>query len=260
MLKTVIVTTTFYHNVDALRFRLACDLVKAAVADGHVVVVVDGSPIPEIAETLRHLGANVFPQLHKGMGPGRREAFFHAVEIGMKENITYFLWTEPEKVDLIRFVEEIVRPLDESDAHIVIPKRSETAWSSWPSFQRKSEDQANAVYNEAFGLEGFDPMFGPVAFNSVAMSHFVLCYCHPKDFNGEVPDTYIQHYAPLLAKVEEPAIQITSVEIDMIYPTEQRAEEEGSANEAMLEKRKMQLETLTTAYRAIARFVGELNK
>lgn len=258
MLKTVIVTTTFYKSVDELRFRLACDMVKAAVADDHIVVVVDGSPIPEVAETLKSLGANVFPQLHNGMGAGRREAFFHAVEIGEKEGVYHFLWTEPEKVDLIRFVGTIMLCLDETGAMIVIPKRSEIAWSSWPTFQRESEEKANEVYNEVFGSEGFDPMFGPVAFHIHASVVFIRAYCPPTAYENMVPDTYIQHYAPILLAGVDREVTIAYVTIDMQYPSEQRAEEEGSANKAILEKRKMQLETLTNAYRALAKVNGKV--
>lgn len=255
MKSVVVVTTTFYKSMEELRFRLACDMVKAAVAAGHKVVIVDASPIFHIAETLRGLGATVFPQLHKGMGPGRREAFFHAHEVAMKESIDFIMWTEPEKVDIIRWVEKMIDGLE--NAEIVIPTRSEKAWQSWPSFQKQSEGAANSVYNEVFGTTGFDPMFGPVIFDRSLCQEFAFCYCDPEIFGRDatgaslVPDTYIQHYAPVLASLDR--VRVCSVEVDMIYPPEQKVEEEGAANEAMLEKRKMQLGTLTTAYRAIAR-------
>ncbi len=186
------------------------------------------------------------------MGPGRREAFFHATELADANSIEHIVWTEPEKADLIRFVSQIVEPIDAVRSPIVIPKRSELAWSSWPAFQRKSEEEANAVYNEVFGTKGFDPMFGPVAFHVLVAETFIRAYPHPADYMDVVPDMYIQHYAPVFWKVLHPDSAVLSVEIDMQYPREQREQEEGSANDAMLEKRKMQLETLTKAYRAIA--------
>lgn len=250
MKPVIVVTTTFYKSTDELRFRLACDMVGAAVADGHKVVIVDGSPIPQVAETLRGLGAQVFPQLHKGMGPGRREAFFHSYEIAIQDKIEVILWTEPEKVDLVRWIGKITQPINNRHAPIVIPKRSEKAWETWPAFQRQSEQRANRVYKESFNFdEDLDPMFGPVAFHISRAVDFMMC--HMGNAGDEIPDTYIQHYAPLIA--HHTGSHIASVEIDMVYPPEQRAEEEGSANEAMLAKRKIQLETLTTAYRAIAK-------
>ena len=278
MSKVVVATTTFYKNTEELRFRLACDMVKAAVANGHRVVIVDASPDPTIASRLREIGALVLPQLHKGMGPGRREAFFHATELAGVNSIEHIVWTEPEKVDLVRFMNQIVEPINAVSSPIVIPKRSEVAWSSWPAFQLESEMRANTVYNNAFGGENFDPMFGPVAFHVDVAEAFIRAYCHPMDYDEPVygtrgpsllvsapeklatlvPDTYIQHYAPVLWKSRNPKSNVVSVTIDMQYPTEQRAEEEGSENESILKKRKMQLETLTTAYRALARVHGKV--
>lgn len=219
-------------------------MVSEAIRAGHKVVIVDGSPIPEIASTFRTLGAEVYPQLHKGMGPSRREVFFHATEVAWREKIEYILWTEPEKVDLIRSIPQIIAGLHGAD--IVIVGRVEKSWGTWPAFQVESEKAANAVYNEACGVEGFDPMHGPVAFTLVAAKNFIDC----RGDGGDVPDTYIQHYAPIKARSR--GLGVGSVKIDITYPPEQRAEEEGAQNEAMIDKRRWQLETLTKAYRTLA--------
>ena len=245
MIKVVVVTTTFYKSVEELRFRLACRLVEKAVADGHKVVIVDGSPIPEVALRLRSLGAEVFPQLHKGMGPGRREAFFHAVEVAWREKTPFILWTEPEKDDLIRWIEEIFRSIALGVADIVIPARTKESWETWPAFQVESEQEANAVYNKAMGLSGFDPMLGPVAFHVVdSAKYFVFARG-----DGLVEDTYIQHYAPIVARQSGAKLQAKF--IDIVYPPEQRTEEEDAQNEAIREKRQKQLSSLTTAYRVL---------
>ena len=242
MSKVVVVTTTFYKDVAELRFRLACQLVEKAVADDHKVVIVDGSPITEPAERLRALGAEVFPQLHKGMGPSRREAFFHAVEVAWREKTPFILWTEPEKDDLIRWIEEIFRSIALGVADIVIPARTKESWETWPTFQVESEKEANAVYNKAMGLSGFDPMFGPVAFHA----NWATCFVFARGNGGLVEDTYIQHYAPIVARRSGAKLQAKF--IDIVYPPEQRAEEEDTQNEAIRAKRQKQLSSLTTAY------------
>ena len=144
MSQVVIVTSTFYKSVEELRFVLAVEMVKSAIASGYRVVVVDASPIPDVAVTLKGLGALVFPQLHKGMGPGRRQGFFHAFEVASAQGVPFIMWMEPEKIDLIRFVDDIVAPLEADEADIVIPQRSEIAWSTWPAFQVESEKLANS--------------------------------------------------------------------------------------------------------------------
>ncbi|MDO8589692.1 MAG: hypothetical protein Q7R69_00230 [bacterium] len=244
----VVVTTTLYNSIEELRFRLACDMVRVAVADGYKVVIGDDSSIiPEVAGTFRSLGANVYPRHHKGVGSGRREAFFHAWEVSVRENCSAIVWTEPEKVDLIRWVGKIIRPLENGEADIVIPARTERSWQTWPAFQRESETRANGVYNEVLGTRGFDPMFGPVAFTLDFVPEFA--FCNPKALG--VPDTYVQHYAPIIARHH--GARVVSVEVDMTYPPEQRAEEEGAAKETMLEKRKWQLGSLSEAYRTLAK-------
>ena len=255
--KVVIVTTTFYKDIGELRFALACILVKEAVEAGHKIVIVDASPNPAIATQLSYCGAHVFPQLHKGMGAGRRQAFFQASEIANQCGIKYILWTEPEKEDLIRSVEKIVSPIRVNDVQIVVPRRSEQSWESWPEFQVASEKKANAVYNEAFGTNDIDPMFGPVAFSIDVADYFIRCYTErfgtDKEGKLNVADTYIQHFAPQVAK--KAGVGVKSVEIDMVYPPRQKAEEEQTTNNEIQAKRKWQLESLSASYRTVAEYL-----
>jgi hypothetical protein len=226
---------------------LACKLARLAViANNHILVVVDGSPNEDIKMGLKEAGATIFPELHRGMGPSRRQAFFHAFEVAHQHDINIILWTEPEKVDLINSIPKIIEPIEIGEADIVIPCRSAKSWETWPAFQRESEQEANKVYNEVFGVKDFDPMFGPVAFDR----EFGLSFIASRG-SESIEDTYIQHYAPREAAFYEDA-WVKTEEIDMTYPPEQRAEEEGALNDAMREKRKQQLVSLTNAYRALA--------
>lgn len=240
----VIITSTFYRKMD-LRFQLACQTVEKATAAGHTVVIVDGSPTEIIREELRKRGAHVFLQRHEGMGASRREAFFHAGEVAGNLGIKTFLWTEPEKHSIVPFIPEIVEPLECRNPRIVIPKRSKNGMETWPTFQQESEREANDAYATATGLHGFDPMFGPVAWSR--KWHWAFTLCNPKLNAWEVPDTYVQHYAPLWA-LHNSRIRPVSVEIDMEYPEEQRKEEEAVENTAIRAKRTEQLRTLKEAY------------
>ena len=131
---------------------------------------------------------------------------------------------------------------------IVIPRRSEASWQTWPKFQRESEKNANKRYNEIFGTDNVDVMFGPVAFSMAVAGEFISCT--PQTFG--VDDTYIQHYAPIIARYRYGANVVRVVEVDMTYPPMQRSEEEGAQNNAMLEKRRWQAKSLTEAYQKLA--------
>jgi hypothetical protein len=132
MRDAVIVSTTFYRSRGELRFNLACQFITAAVAAGYPVVIVDGSPDPSIADSMKRLGARVYPELHKGMGPSRRQAYFHATEVASQSDARAILWTEPEKVGIIESVEKICAPIYSYSGEIVIAKRSAASWESWP--------------------------------------------------------------------------------------------------------------------------------
>jgi len=245
--RVTVLTTTYYKTVEETRFKLACGLIAAAKRAGHDCLIVDGSPNPEVLQTLRGLGAVVLQQKVPGIGPSRRQLFqaagdWHHFEPGStdprfatwapSDAPQIFLWTEPEKVDIIRFIPEIIAPIVRGAADIVIPRRKSLA--SYPEFQAKTESIADRVYESYMG-EGLRPMFGPVAFNRRA-AHF-FASCNPATKGGH--DTYIQHIAPMEARAR--GFRIVGVEVDFIYPPEQRAEEEAALSSAMMSKRLNQL-------------------
>lgn len=246
-----VLTTTFYRNTEELRFHLACQLVGNAIGVGHCVMVVDGSPDIAIARSFRHLGAATLLQTAAGMGPSRRELFRHALDTQSHRGLLpqIFLWTE-EKVDLIRWIPQIVAPIERDEADIVIPARTDLSWASYPASQVKSEKAANAVYAEVTG-NAFDAMFGPVAYSSRVGNYFASC--NPKERYG-APDTYIQHVAPLEAMTD--GFKVVSVPVDFFYPPAQKAEEEAALSEAMIAKRRRQFEECTLTYRLVAAKLG----
>lgn len=244
----VLATSTFYKTPDELRFRLACQMIQTATNAGYPVIDVDGSTEPAVREKLIASGAVVFPQFVPGMGPGRRQMFFHAMEHCRAQGYddAIIVWLEPEKVDVVRSVELFVSPLLKG-ADVVILKRSRSSLeATYPAFQVESETLANEVYNEAIGREGYDPMSGPVAFR-LSMAEYFVCN-NPKEFGLE--DTYVCHYAALLAMADGHNV-VSSPEIDFHYPSEQREEEEKALTDVIREKRKWQLDTLSHAYRTL---------
>ena len=247
-----ILTATLYKSVEELRFYLACQMIGNAVALGYNVSVVDNSPDPLVRESFSRISAEARQQLSRsGMGPQRRE-LFRAIPRRFTET-KFFLWTEPEKPDLIRSIPQIIAPLESGEADIVIPCRSEESLKTYPEFQVVSERKMNRIYREITGLPDADPTIGPVAFGRRVLYYFVEC--SPQEQYGEgAHDGYIQLYAPLKAMAR--GHRIATVEIDCFYPAAQKKEEDGKLATAMLEKRKMQADTITSTWRRMAEVLG----
>lgn len=242
-----IATTTFYNSCSELRCQLALQTVRAAVAAGFPVIIVDGSPDLAVSEALRKAGATVFRQQGKTMGASRREAIFYAlmslIDSGSNLSLSVILWTEPEKVDIVRHVLAICRPITGEKLVASMACRTDRSWETYPEFQQRSEREANAVFAEVVGEDRFDPMFGVLAATAESWSYLLVF--SPQGNN--LPDTYIQHYLPFLVGLDH----TVTVRIDFRYPEQQYAAEVAADNAAIRQKRKQQNEQLTAAYRIL---------
>lgn len=241
-----ILTATLYKKITETRFQLACQLIENAVAVGYDVVIVDGSIDSAIGRALAKAGAKVHRQAsEQGMGNQKRELFKLVAKDDNKAAI--FLWTEPEKADLIRWIPQIVAPIQRGEADLVIPERTPVSYASYPAFQVESERQINAVFTDVTG-KYFDVAFGPVAFGRGVLSYFAECY--PAKRFG-VADNYIQDTARLEAMAD--GYRAVAIPVDFFYPPAQKAEEETTLFEVMREKRRRQLEELTHTYRVVGK-------
>jgi hypothetical protein len=239
----VIVTTTSYVNVDELRFKLACRMLVEARSAGYSVVIVDDSSSHDVRSKFAELGAHIFPQLVKGMGPSRRQAFFHAAEVAKDQGAAAVFWIEPERLGMIQFAPVLLKIIY-AGADIVVPQRTEFSWATYPAFQMESEKRGNAVVAEVAGRNDLDLFFGSCMYSLDAVKYVIAA--DPKKWG--VADTYVPQYAPLYALRDGAAI--ASVPVDFQYPPEQTAAE-GEQNEEMVAKRRSQLETVSAAMRRI---------
>lgn len=275
MSKVAILTTTRYASVKETRFKLAREMMREALEAEYDVVVVDSSPDPKIQQKLAELRPTqlvevpkllIFKQQNDGMGAGRRELFGVArdghddltFDIGPFSPMTresspgIFLWTEPEKKGTAKLIPQIVKPIEDGKADIVVVCRTLESTATYPRFQQISEEIADRVYMEITGLSG-GPMHGPVAFTGAAARYFAEC--DPKALGfPEIEDTYLQHYAPFFAMRD--GLRVVAVPVNFIYPPEQKAEEEGVKALEMVEKRLWQANTLIRAYFILSKRLG----
>ncbi len=253
--KIVVAIVTFYPNLETLRFKLACQTIGNAIANGHKVVVVDGSPQKGIIEeTFEGLGALVFREkfvkdIHSGLGTAKRQSLFHAMEIANQCNLAGVLADEAEK-DFSPFIPTLLAKLD-SSRDVVVPARTRAGWESYPEQQIQTEGEANATFCQVTGL-AIDIMFGPVLIGVNAMRHFILQNPSKLGF----PNTYAQHLG-VLQKIlldADGRDEVHGCEVDFLYPPEQRAEEEG--DKTVEQKRINQRDTLSAGYRSVAKILN----
>lgn len=193
-LKNLIVYTGVYYQDDATyraRSKIWFETFDNAQRLGiRVVVRNDGGLPPEMLERIKAY-SNITIVEKTGpntLGGGRREALQKCLEIAKAEGIEtpVFLWTEPEKDDLIteKSLLPLIKEVQEGN-NLVVAAREEKAWGQLPPFQRWVEKRANARANQIVQDEiGINPeldfWFAPKAFDKVGAEEF-LAYNPNKD-------------------------------------------------------------------------------
>ena len=251
-LKIVIATTTLYGSLEETRAQLAIKTIREAKGHNYKIVVVDASNKKGIGKAFRNEGAIVFPQKEKTMGQGRRQALEEAGKIVSQQG--YVVWTEPEKYNFISFLEKIVAQMKRNGADLAIPFRSEKSRASYPQFQRRAEDLNNLIFSWLLrkkvrredlnnftslcllkGESEIDHCVGVRIIGPKALPLFLR-------YKGEYGGKWASILFPVLTAIMDPEIRVMiGPRIDLMYPPEQRKEEEGELAEEMFEKRREQL-------------------
>jgi|GEM_PF-3057948 len=156
------------------------------------------------------------------LGSGRREALQKAIEIAREQNIPnpVFLWTEPEKDDLI--TEKNLVPLVaeiNAGSNMVIPERGEKAWGELPAQQRFLEQRAEKRVQEKImkSDERLDLWFGPKVLDLTGADYF-LRYNSNKDRT----DLWDSLMVPVL-EAQKAGLKVKSVPLDFSYDESQTA-------------------------------------
>ena len=173
------------------------------------------------------------------LGGGRREALEEAIRIAEKEGIKnpIFLWTEPEKDDLI--TEKSLLPLIaevRTGSNIVVAERKQEAWDQLPTLQRWIEKRANGRANKiAQEKTGINPQldfwFAPKAFDKIGADYF-LKYNPNKDRL----DLWDSIMIPIVDAIRD-GKKVKGVPIDFLYNQNQIDNESDESNREMKIKR-----------------------
>lgn len=228
-----IYTTTLYRKdeISKIRQKLAERFLKNADNLGIKCVVVDGGSNKKFLEKISsYQNVELVINNNLKMGASRREALRVAMN---KSDIPYFLWTEPEKHNLIKqnLLTEMMEALRQNETDIVVPRR--LSKKSYPKLQAWIETKANKRAKELMGdefvLEGeLDMWFGPKMFNR-AGAQFFLNYKGRLDKWDAIIKPVIEAYRA--------GKRISSVDIDYQHDVSQSFIETG---DKMMEKKRLE--------------------
>lgn len=231
----VVVTATFYGEKTDLdvRLPLAVATIRAAAVQRLPIVVVDGSPDPEVRLALDRAGAVVILQKELGFGPAVRQAI--AAGRDMVQADGFVCWQEPEKMNYVRLLHRLAAAGQRRDAAVVVPERTETSWKTYPVEQWHQERFTNLYLKIISGGRlAFDFTHGPKLFRAYAVN-LVL------EYDGKAWDA---HMVPVVRAVKR-GLRVISVPVGYQYPRVQRRAEEGSP--FWCKKRLTQLQAVISA-------------
>jgi len=264
--KTVtIATSTYYRDWSEnsnnkldpstlLRGKLALEMINTSTKKGYQIVVVDGGSGSEFTRKANENGAKVVSQNETGMSPGRRQAFREASAL---ENCEIICWIEPEKISIVsECLPLTLRPLALGVADIVIPKRDDESFSTYPDYQVSYEKKANEMWNNLlrkYNLlptksEDLDVWFGPKFFKNdpkilslfLARYEFgIQTFQFLKDVNPE--DWANSTFLAIPAALHE-GYRVKSVRVTYHHPKEQTEFEKN--NDIFKKKRMHQLKSI----------------
>ena len=250
--RTVITTSTLYRDwypgelrsisdTDKVRGDLALEMAKSAIDSGLRLVVADRESSREFSQTLETIGAIVIRGEGTKRSPARRQVFEQAMSLPQSEAI---LWTEPEKVDIVRSVLELARPIVLGEADLVIPARNPQDFREfYPNYMYDSEIVANRLFNRflrKFGLlseevRDLDAFFGPRVFSKKALELAMKKY-RIKDERIRSANEFIdpEEYSdaiifPIITALYN-NLRVMGIEIPFQYPALQRQNEAAAAS------------------------------
>jgi len=262
---TVAITTSTYYprwyqgplrsinHTDKIRGDLALEFMAKARKEGYTVIVVDGMSTKTFLKTVREISGVILKRRKSyKRSPARRLGYQVASKI---PDINVIVYSEAEKINMIDLIPEIVHPLLQNEADIVIPKREEKAFKeSYPNFQYLSEEEGNKLYNEYMHLhhgqavkEYYDMFFGPRAFRNdpkilrlfyqrymfrLGDHVFDEQYFDPEQLSNAI-------FFPIVLALKR-GFRVKSVEVSFRYPKLQKENEEKGNRVYFEEKRQMQ--------------------
>ena len=242
--RTCVVTVTYYPDIHDVRFQLALELCGLATRHKITLIIVDDSPDTTVRDEMQRGSegyVHIFQQdrdHYAGKGGALRQAIKMAKarldgdnnslpEAGACFVKTAICFTEPEKVDLMNHIHEIVMPILAGTSDVTVPSRNDALFrETYPIEQYHSESFGNMHFDLlAKNIDGFrrdgaqkmDWLFGPFALNSQLADNWL-------SYGGNSWDAQI---VPYVRGVRAHNWSIASVPVNFRHPKEMKEQEEG---------------------------------
>ncbi len=242
-------------HTEKIRGDLAIEFAQKATKGGYQIIVVDGDSTKTFRGEIGHyLPIKLVKRRAKKRAPSKRQAIKLCSKV---PGVKVIIMTEPEKISIITdCLPEIVQPILEGKAELVIPKREDRLFkSSYPSYMYDSEVEGNNLYNEHLKLHGLlpkhlesmDSFFGPrVIKNDPKILRLFMLQYKLHIGNHEIsehlfsPEEYSNvQFFPIVQALRR-KMHVMSVEVPFIYPALQKENENIGEREVFIQKRKNQ--------------------
>lgn len=263
-----IATGTFYPSwyegnakeplsADKLRGDLALQTFKLAQQQGFNAVVVDGGSSDAFKNAMEQ--NNIYFEMQKergGQGPARRQGLEYAENT---KGVKVICETEPEKISIVTDCIRIASfPILNNQADIVVPKRNEESFSTYPKYQAEQEQKSNELYNKILRSHGLLKQNDPdldfwigsrfIANKPEVTELFKVVYNYQKDNTALDKRINTEMYSnplffPVVAALHK-GLRVKSIEIPYKHPQAQTSFEEG--NQGFDRRRNIQRRTITT--------------
>jgi len=210
-----IATSTFYNfnnPSDIIRANCARNMIRNAIDLGYSIALIDGGSPGELLDEFRRYGVNIFAEIERGMGKGRRQSFQEAYNLGKP----VVAWIEPEKEHYIRELWKTTEPILEGKTDLVVPKRK--SLDSYPEFQAREEELGNLFFKNLTGYD-LDVWFGPRTWGRDITNCFT-------GYDGKFGDKWESIFMPILKAIHD-GKRVSGVEINYTHPKEQTEIEKG---------------------------------
>lgn len=200
---------------DKVRGDLAIECADIALSRRHRFLIVDGGSSEAFQKRLSEKQIPYLVEPRASMSGSRRLALYRSLikNDNIDRKIDFLVWSE-EKVSFFRDCLDIsIGPIQEKRADLVLPKRNEKSWDSYPPLQADSEKEANEKINRILkgrgvlpqDAEDLDFMFGPriIANNDIVSLFFNEARLAKKMIRGSLaiakPEAWFNfNFAPVI--------------------------------------------------------------
>lgn len=177
--------------IDTVRSEVFMDSVIALNKNSIPCVALTTETSNQFIQKIEGLDVVVLSQESVGMGNIRREVL--SKTISLYPEIDFYLWMEPEKLNLVKFINAMANLMNVEKSDLGIFNRN--SMNSYPEEQAYYYLFCRKVASRLLGFD-FDYAFGPIMMSKLGAKYFL-------DYNGEYGDRWESIMIPRLRAIND---------------------------------------------------------